>query len=345
MFEEIKKLVPEIVSNSTNPYSRKIGRIIQAIELVENFDLETDKITATEYKNLKETLNGLNFTGFNTYLDGLEDFKNYAEIFNRYPQLNAIFYEVPDELYRITPNKISKFKKMKNLSPFEKGAVDYVVKRLEMFLPLAEKVAAMKECVGKKVVETKKQKVAREAQQIRGKLDDKLKRILEEIAEFFRKKIEKSRIDYYTRKIENYDKTRIKRYSEIEDIEYFVTYPGYDLKPNALEMISDKAKSDSEEIIQDFIYKMLVKLGGLVVNFPNLKVSYDGTTYRNWIHFRLSDDTYFSIENNIVTGVSKYGVWFNRYPTTFHNVVINGEKVATPSELKVKKLLNEKSPN
>lgn len=344
MIDKLIELIPELLPKSKNALytQKKIDLITNVINFIGNFDLEEDTITATDYKNLKQTLNGLNYSGFYNYLDNNTNFPSYSDALKKYPILNKLFWDKPDDLYRITPNKIKSYKtELRKASGFQKDAIQHIVNRLEMFLPLAEKVKEMKNCIAKK--ETKKDVKKHKIETIKGKLDKKLKNILEEIAESFRIKIENNRIRYYENKLKNYDNTKVKRYRDITDIQYFIdpSSRNYELKRNAIELIPDKAKKDSEEIIQDFIFKMYDKLGGLIVNFPDVDVEYDGSVYRNRITFKLNSDTYFTVENNITYGVSKYGVWFNRYPTTFHNVVINGEKMNTPSEVKVKKELNK----
>ena len=60
----------------------------------------------------------------------------------------------------------------------------------------------------------------------------------------------------------------------------------------------------------------------------------------NVLNMRYENAT-MEIHNNIILKVSKYGKPFNQYPTTFRNVLVNGEKVKRASEKNVKEAMSK----
>lgn len=105
-----------------------------------------------------------------------------------------------------------------------------------------------------------------------------------------------------------------------------------------------KLKGDkaADQIAKHFVSKNLYKLAPLLKMKPLKEIKvYDVTVARGAVHstmsFTFEDASSFVVQNKIVYGVSKYGTWFARYPTTFHNVKIKGEPMKSPSEDRVYK--------
>lgn len=338
MFEKIKDII-----NSEVKDERKKQIYLNKIDYVENFNLENDSITVTEYKDLKFYLSQIPIVEYNKFLDSVktENISNF-EFFEGKPILNELYW-INTNLHLLSSSlsKVLKLEKSAN-SKIEKDAIELFKTRLNIFIPLADKVYKMKENIGKIKKETKSDIIKKEVEQIKGKLDERLEKILTEIGENFRIDLEKDYINYFKLRLDNFKNDIIQKITTINELRDFIDfkYDKYILKPNAYNLIPEVSKKLADDVIRDFIYKMTYKLGGMIVNFPDIKFDYNGKVHSNLIHFIIDDKNYFTVQNSIEHGFSKYGVFFHRYPTTFHNAVIHGEKVSMPSEVKIKKLLN-----
>jgi len=208
---------------------------------------------------------------------------------------------------------------------------------------------------------TKEQKDAKKLQEIKGKVDLRIKNSIDEIAENFRQIIEEQQNKHYLRCVERLQKYFVDGHFEKtlvpkDDQKYVVylinelffilnkTTPQYTLVSDYEEKILKKSYDDSVEIIEKFQFKMYDKLGGFMQEIgKNFTTEVHGRTYNNnYIFFNIEGGGNFAIRNQIVYKVSSRNIPFYTYPTNFIFANLpNGEKVKDPSEYTVKKAFND----
>jgi hypothetical protein len=209
---------------------------------------------------------------------------------------------------------------------------------------------------------TKEQRETKKLQEIKGKVDPKIKNAIDEIAENFRIVIEEQQNAYYLRSVENlqkyflngrFEKTLVHkddyRYvRELLSVLYFILdkpkLPEYILVSDYEEKILKQAYDDSIRIISKFQFKMYDKLGGFMQELgKDFTTNVQGKTHKNNdIYFKIEGGGNFAIRNQIVYKVSNRGTTFYTYPTNFLFANLpNGERVKDPSEYTVKKAFND----
>lgn len=105
------------------------------------------------------------------------------------------------------------------------------------------------------------------------------------------------------------------------------------------------AKEAADDIIDGFIYKNTGKIAFVIYSKNNMKsVKLDNVHIGQGkvecdLHFEFKDGSHFTATSSVVQASSKFGKWFYRYPTTFHNVVLpDGKKMTSPSERKMEEV-------
>jgi hypothetical protein len=108
------------------------------------------------------------------------------------------------------------------------------------------------------------------------------------------------------------------------------------------EFIKKMAQEAADQIIDGFIYKNTGKIAFIIYKKNNMKsvklenVRIGQGKVESDLHFEFADSSRFTATSSVVGAVSKFGKWFYRYPTTFHNVVMpDGKKLSSPSEQKM----------
>ena len=197
---------------------------------------------------------------------------------------------------------------------------------------------------------TKEEKIARKLKEIKGRVNQNLRKSIEKIGEDFRIKIEKDFLKYFENRIKYFNKKYpnglpYNDESTIFTHNYLVNkgekYNNvYVLIPNINEVVAKESYDRSVEIITSWELKMFDKLGGnFLGSFDNdFTTEIYGSTYKyNDIYFNFSDGSSFSIRNQIVSKCSHLGTPFYTFPTTFHNAYLpDGTKVSNPDEYNVK---------
>jgi hypothetical protein len=113
------------------------------------------------------------------------------------------------------------------------------------------------------------------------------------------------------------------------------------LKPNYKAACKVEGDDAAKRMQEEFIFKNAKKLASIaetkgigLVNEPkpkNLRIG--AGTYEGELDFLFSDGSKFTVRNKVTVSRSKYGLWFNQFPTTFHDVVLpGGAKMPMPSE-------------
>jgi len=107
-----------------------------------------------------------------------------------------------------------------------------------------------------------------------------------------------------------------------------------------VEFAKKEAETAGNDVARTFVSKNLDKLVSLLkqkklkdIKVSGLQVSYP--TIESRMHFTFEGGSSFMVVNKFVQVESRRGTVFWRYPTTFHDVKVNGKPMATPSEYKV----------
>lgn len=214
-------------------------------------------------------------------------------------------------------------------------------------LELVKEVNSWKDKVYKKVPGEAKAKKTAEVHKILSTNKD-VKDIVTQIAEDFRPQLENEFQSYMNRMIDRRlinNKVLFQKDDTIARgliISYLtVEYTNrtdrneYQLKSNYKKLIVDDSKRNANNIIEDFIHKLVIKLNTILSKKGNLSgIRKEGNnTKNNDIYIEFKDGSKFKMRNQIVYGYSMYGRPFNRYPSTFHDVILpGGSRMPNPSE-------------
>jgi len=112
------------------------------------------------------------------------------------------------------------------------------------------------------------------------------------------------------------------------------------IAPDVEARIDRKANDYAAFTVAEFAVKMIKKLESIVESKGNLTaIEVHGSgVLTNVLKFVFADGSSFQVFNDIVVACSNRGVVFNRFPTTFRDVVLpDGSRMKSPSEAKVKK--------
>lgn len=110
------------------------------------------------------------------------------------------------------------------------------------------------------------------------------------------------------------------------------------LIPDFESRLNKDAEQYAEDVMAEFVSKMTKKLDQIIVAKGDFKsIIKSGMISNHRLRFTFEDGSAFTVQNQIVV-VWNYGsAPFNRFPTTFHDVIFpDGTKMATPSEAKMK---------
>jgi len=96
------------------------------------------------------------------------------------------------------------------------------------------------------------------------------------------------------------------------------------LKNDAEAQAKAMAERDAKHIVDKFKYKSVSKLAPVVEGFPEIEdismnVSGSRGAIEGKLYLSFTDKRSFSLKSQIVTCVSPNGLWFAKYPTTFHD--------------------------
>lgn len=109
----------------------------------------------------------------------------------------------------------------------------------------------------------------------------------------------------------------------------------------AMRNLSTAAKKFADAVIADFRAKVSDKLFNIISarvdKVKQIRGGVHNMISHNSIRFEFHGGTGFTTLAQIVNVVNSHGTWFQRYPLTFHDVTVDGEKMKNPSEAKLKK--------
>lgn len=246
------------------------------------------------------------------------------------------------------------------LIPEEREYYEKYFGNLDYWIEILDRI----EYVRKVLNPTAKERKEKALKTIKGKVNPKIANAIDEIAENFRKSIEKTQLKNYTNSLEKFrerngdnvshDIYSNKKFSWGGGINHKLykkpkSAPRYGYHDLILvgdyqQVMEDTANRDSYEIIAKFKYKMYDKIGGMISDInKGFKIEVIGNSWtQNDIMFVFDDGSGFTIRNKIVYKISHQGTTFYTYPTTFHNAYLpDGKRIKSPNEYIVKKRFNE----
>jgi hypothetical protein len=243
------------------------------------------------------------------------------------------------------------------LKPAEQEFVDNYFQNLHHWTEIHNRLEYIRQILNP----TKEEKDRRKNEDIKGKLNPKIRTAIDEIAENFRKVIEKNEHTNCKKSIERYLETygEVITYEQMTEDEYTpsiihkvyinekkIIKNNYDITliKNWKSFIKKYALEYSHDAILSFQYKMYDKIGGMISDInKDFEVDVTGRGMRNNnIHFTFDDGSKFSIRNKIVNNLNQYNTFYYTYPTTFHDAYLpDGKKIPSPNEFNVKKEFND----
>lgn len=355
-FVRMRRIREKLVAN--------LNRIYDFSE--ENQTIEKKELT--KIKNSLDDLYGAYYGGDKVYHNARkEDVKQIA----RNKGVSEFAYENPDPAIQAmgmvinygiidAQRNIDKFSKI-DLTDEEQKFMDKYYSNFDKWAEIHNKIEEIRKVLNPSAKERKE----KELKQIKGKLNPKIKKVIDEIAENFRQVIEKNELENYTSSLKrfrgehgdsvDYDTSSKRKFNWLGgiNIKLYQKDPNspkysynYDkvLISNYEEVIKNTANSVSYATIAKFQGKMYDKIGGMVTDIDkdfDIEVHGGDWTY-NDIYFKFEDGSNFSIRNKIVSNINQYNTFYYTYPTTFHDAYLpNGEKISNPNEYVVKLAFNE----
>lgn len=236
----------------------------------------------------------------------------------------------------------------------EHPAVEVMRRVLSEFVPVAQRVTALKECIVKRQVKSAEERAAAQrfvptpaTPAATRHLWTVLVRVTErnenQLVEHFTKEYAK-RLDFF---MSGSPALRMKLLKDPENraavdagaVPISVQRGDYQLKSDFKEGLVALAKKDASAMRDEFIFKVIEKIAPIVENKGNLvgvrEVSNTIQVGRlsGMLEVEFADGASFVVDNNVVNSHSVRGRHFARFPLTFHNVVLpGGGRMKQPSE-------------
>jgi len=378
-FETLKDFLIDFINKKGVVRMKRIReKYIDQLNMLEEFteDNQTiEKKELTKIKNGLDKLYGIYYGGDKAFHDKR---KSDLEQIATNKGVSKHSYHNPDPAIKTLGNmfnygmsdakrNLDNLNKVK-FSKEEQKFVDKYYSNFDKWIELYNKIEEVRTVLNP----TAKERKARELKEIKGKLNPKIKKVIDEIAENFRKVIEKNELNGYERalkrfrekygdsisyKLTEYHNRRKNKFSWGGGINNKIYKKSkgapnysydYDLvlisEEEYQKAMEDTANLVSHETILKFQAKMYDKIGGLVSDIDKefeVEVIGGDWTY-NDIYFEFDDGSKFSIRNKIVSNINQHDTFYYTYPTTFHNAYLpDGERVESPNEYNVKKKFND----
>lgn len=265
------------------------------------------------------------------------------------PELFDFYYGDSTALHRIK----STLRKL-NSCGIQHPAVDAMREVLTEFVPVAQRLAALKECIVKRPVKSQEEREAEQrfvptratpaatrhvwevltkvTERNEGQLVEHLARAHEQRLEIFMKFGPGAR-QKLLRHYENraaVDAATVPRTAADKE---------YVLRPDFKEALVALAQKEAIELRDSFIFKVVSKLAPIVEAKGNLAgVREVGNTIQvgclsGMLAIEFADGAQFKVDNTVVYASSTRGKLYARFPLTFHDVVLpDGSRMKQPSE-------------
>lgn len=244
-----------------------------------------------------------------------------------------------------------------NACKVEHPALDAMRQVLAEFVPIAQRVTHLKECIVKRQVKTQEE---REAEQrfVPTRATPAATRHVWEVLTEVTARNERQLVEHlasqHEQRVEIFMKfgpqTRQKllRHYENRAAVDAATMPRtsadqeYVLRPDFKDALLALAQKEAIELRDSFIYKVVSKLAPIVEAKGNLaSVREVGNTIQvgclsGMLAIEFADGARFKVDNNVVYANSTRGKLFARFPLTFHDVILaDGSRMKQPSEERV----------
>jgi hypothetical protein len=233
-------------------------------------------------------------------------------------------------------------------------AVDAMRQVLSEFVPVAQRMTALKECIVKRPVKSAEERAAAQrfvptpatpaaTRHLWTVLVQVTERNQTQLVEHFTREYAR-RLDFF---MAGSPTLRMKLLKDPENraavdagaVPINVARGEYELKLDFKDGLVALAKKDATALRDEFIFKVIEKIAPIVETKGNLAGAREVS---NTIHVgRLSgmlevefaDGASFAVDNNVVYSHSERGRQFARFPLTFHNVILpGGGRMKQPSE-------------
>jgi len=353
---------------------------VNAINEFLDFDVEKDTLIKADYDRMKrafsEKVSLVVKKGFSDFAwdiihrDNLE-YKNLHDfLFKEGTPVNGNS-TILNELHWGGKLKKSDIQAM---NKYEREIYDYYNtpdRNTELRRKVAEKLKLIKGRIVKR--EPKSVTEEKRIQEVTGKINPKIKRVIDEVAEAFRLEIKESYKRMYNNIISEFQKEIVGKGTNNVDILYPLNVNDknnfernreirYALRPftfvkdensahniyqleNTDELIEKISDEKSTMDISSYKNKMYDKLSDLLLgaNDDLLNVESSGKRKDQDIYFNYGSDISFTLSNQIIINFSKYGNPFYQYPSRFQNLRLpDGKVIAAPSEAEIKNTLKDK---
>lgn len=236
----------------------------------------------------------------------------------------------------------------------EHPAVDAMRKVLAEFVPLAQRVTHLKECIVKRVVKSPEEREAEQrfvptpatpaaTRHVWEVLTKVTERNHQQLVEYLTREHAK-RVDLFMSSGAGSRQKLLRHYENRAAVDA-ATMPRtsqhdeYVLRPDFKDALVALAQKDAIELRDSFIFKVVSKLAPIVEAKGNLAgVREIGKTIQvgrlsGMLAVEFTDGAGFVVDNNVVYAHSTRGKLFARFPLTFHDVILaDGSRMKQPSE-------------
>jgi len=241
-----------------------------------------------------------------------------------------------------------------NACKVEHAAVDAMRGVLTEFVPVAQRITHLKECIVKRVVKSAEE---REAEQrfVPTRATPAATRHVWEVLTQVTERNHQQLVEYLTREhakrvdlfmsFGSVARQRLLRHYENRAAVDAATVPRtspheeYVLRSDFKDALNALAQKDAIELRDSFIYKVVSKLAPIVEARGNLAGMREiGNTIQvgclsGMLAIEFSDGARFVVDNKVVYANSPRGKLFARFPLTFHDVTLaDGSRMKQPSE-------------
>ena len=264
-------------------------------------------------------------------------------------ELDDFYYGDSTALHRVEAN----LRKM-NACEAQHPALDAMRQVLTEFVPIAQRVTYLKDCIVKRQVKTQQE---REAEQrfVPTRATPAATRHVWEVLTQVTARNERQLVEYlageHEKRVELFMKfgpqsrQKLLRHYENRAAVDAATMPrtaagqDYVLRPDFKEALVALAKKEAIELRDSFIFKVVSKLAPIIERKGNLAgVREVGNTIQvgclsGMLAVEFADGARFMVDNNVVYASSTRGKLFARFPLTFHDVIlVDGSRMKQPSE-------------
>lgn len=107
-----------------------------------------------------------------------------------------------------------------------------------------------------------------------------------------------------------------------------------EILPDAQDSMKKMATDSAQLVVDKYVFKQTAKLAGIVekmgkIDAIQLNIGTDGGNIEGKMKLAFNDGRSFDLNSQVVISVNSNGTWYERYPSTFHNITEkNGDLTA-----------------